>query len=61
MVNVLILLSPVIAFLLTFFTMPFWIRKAKRAGLIWEDMNKYRFPKNVAGSGGVVVVMAFVI
>jgi len=61
MVNILILLSPVIVFLLTFFTVPFWIRKAKRAGLIWEDMNKYGFPKNVAGSGGIVVVMAFVI
>src|SRR3972149_9408060 len=61
MVNVLILLSPVISFVLTFFTMPFWIDKAKRAGLIWEDMNKYGFPKNVAGSGGIVVVIAFVI
>ena len=61
MVNVLILLSFVISFLLTFLTMPFWIRKAKKAGLIWENMNKYGFPKNLAGSGGIVVVLAFVI
>jgi len=50
-----------ISFFLTFFTMPFWIDKAKRAGLIWEDMNKYNHPKNVAGSGGIVVVIAFVV
>jgi UDP-N-acetylglucosamine--dolichyl-phosphate N-acetylglucosaminephosphotransferase len=41
--------------------MPFWIRKAKAAGLIWEDMNKPGKPKRVAGSGGIVVVMAFIL
>ncbi len=61
MVNVLILFSLAISFVLTFFTMPFWIRKAKTAGLIWEDMNKYGFAKNVAGSGGIIVVIAFVL
>jgi len=61
MVEVLISLSLVISFLLTFFTIPFWIRKAKKAGLIWEDMNKFGYPKNVAGSGGIVVVIAFVL
>ena len=61
MVEVLILFSLVISFLISFFTLPFWIRKAKRAGLIWEDMNKPGHPKNVAGSGGIVVVIAFVI
>ena len=52
--------SLIISFVLTFFTMPFWIRKVKKAGLIWEDMNKIEKPK-VAGSGGIVVVLAFVI
>jgi len=64
MVNVLIFLSPVIAFLLTFLTMPFWIRKARGIGLVWEDMNKptkQGKKKKVAGSGGIVVVMAFII
>ncbi len=61
MAEVLLLLSLVISFLLTFFTMPFWIRKAKTVGLIWEDMNKPGHPKNVAGSGGIIVVVAFVI
>ena len=61
MVEVLILLSLAISFLLSFFTLPFWIRKAKGVGLIWEDMNKPGFPKNIAGSGGIIVVLAFVI
>lgn len=61
MVNVFILFSLAISFFLTFFTMPFWIDKGKRAGLIWEDMNKYGFPKNVAGSGGIIVVISFVL
>jgi len=30
-------------------------------GLLWEDMNKFNKPKNVASSGGIVVVMAFVL
>lgn len=59
--NPLLPLSFFISFFLTFFTMPFWIDKAKRAGLVWEDMNKYKHPKNVAGSGGIVVVVAFVV
>ena len=61
MVEVLLLFSLAISFLLTFFTLPFWIRKAKGVGLIWEDMNKPEHPKNVAGSGGIVVVLAFVV
>jgi len=61
MVNVLLFFSFVISFVLTYFTIPFWIRKAKQAGLIWEDMNKPGKPKNVAGSGGIVVVIAFVL
>jgi len=41
--------------------MPFWIRKAKQIGLIWEDMHKVGHPKNVAGSGGIIVVMGFML
>ncbi|MDZ4226763.1 MAG: hypothetical protein U1B79_01490, partial [Candidatus Pacearchaeota archaeon] len=61
MVEILLLLSLAISFFLTFFTLPFWIRKAKGVGLVWEDMNKPGHPKNVAGSGGIVVVLAFVV
>jgi UDP-N-acetylglucosamine--dolichyl-phosphate N-acetylglucosaminephosphotransferase len=41
--------------------MPFWIKKAKQIGLIWEDMNKPGHEKNVAGSGGIVVVLSAII
>lgn len=41
--------------------MPFWIRKAKEIGLVWEDMNKPEHPKNVAGSGGVSMFWAFIL
>jgi UDP-N-acetylglucosamine--dolichyl-phosphate N-acetylglucosaminephosphotransferase len=61
MVNILLFFSFVVSFILTYITIPFWIGKVKRAGLIWEDMNKYGKPKNVAGSGGIVVVVAFII
>jgi len=61
MVEILVLISFIISFSLAFITMPFWIGKAKRAGLIWEDMNKPGKPKNVAGSGGIIVVIAFVV
>lgn len=59
--NIILLFSLPISFILAFFTIPYWINKAKRAGLVWEDMNKFDRPKNIAGSGGIVVVMAFVI
>ena len=61
MVQVLLLLSLAISFLLAFFTLPFWIRKARGVGLVWKDMNKPGHPKNVTGSGGIVVVIAFVV
>jgi len=61
MVEALILLSLVISFILVFLTIPFWIRKAKGVGLVWEDMNKPGHPRNVAGSGGIIVVIAFVL
>ena len=40
--------------------LPKWIKKCNEVGLLWEDMNKFNNPKNVAASGGIVVVMAFV-
>lgn len=41
--------------------MPKWIKKAKDIGLVWEDMNKYQTKKDVAGSGGLVVLIAFML
>ncbi|MEK6875319.1 MAG: glycosyl transferase family 4 [Nanoarchaeota archaeon] len=57
-----ILILPLLmGFFACFFLVPIWIKKAKNIGLIWEDMNKPGHPKNVAGSGGIVVIMAFIL
>jgi len=50
----------VIGFFVTFAVLPKWISKAKKIGLIWEDMNKYKSEK-VAGSGGLVVLFGFIL
>jgi UDP-N-acetylglucosamine--dolichyl-phosphate N-acetylglucosaminephosphotransferase len=56
-----LLISVFISLVITLAILPVWIRKCKSIGLLWEDMNKFGHPKNVASSGGVVVVMAFVL
>jgi len=50
-----------VSVILTVMILPKWIRKCKNVELLWEDMNKYKHPKNVAASGGIVVIMAFII
>ena len=49
------------SFFITLAAMPFWINKAKQIGLVWEDMNKFRRERNVAGSGGIIVVLGTII
>jgi len=61
MMEILLLFSLVISFLLTVLVIPIWIKKTKQIGFLWEDMNKYKHPKNIAASGGIVVVIAFVL
>jgi UDP-N-acetylglucosamine--dolichyl-phosphate N-acetylglucosaminephosphotransferase len=56
-----ILIIPILlSFFVTLFSIPFWIRRAKKIGLIWENMNIYEHPKNLPGSGGVITVFGFV-
>ena len=55
------LIPLIVSFLLTLVFLPKWIKKCKQVGLVWEDMNKYHHPKNVASSGGLIVIMSFVI
>ena len=56
-----VLFIPIIAsFFVTLFLIPPWIKKTKQIGLLWEDMNKSRKEK-VAGSGGIIAVLGFVI
>ncbi len=47
-----------LSFLVAFIFINIWTRKAKSIGMIWDDMNKYNRPK-VAGSGGVICLLAF--
>lgn len=57
----LLLVSVIISFILVIIILPLWINKCRKIGLLWEDMNKYGHPKNVASSGGIVVIMSFVL
>ena len=50
-----------VSFLTTLIIIPFWIRKTTQIGLLWEDMNKYLKKKNIAGSGGVAVIVGTLI
>ncbi len=59
--ELILLLPPLLGFLITLFLTPFWIKKAKEIGLVWEDMNKPEHPKNIAGSGGISLFLAFIL
>jgi len=59
--NSLLILPLVVAFFVTFLVMPIWIRKARKMNLMWPDMNKYKNPRNVVGSGGIVAVTGFIL
>ena len=60
MVEIILLYPLILSFFIALIFLPPWINKAKKIGLIWQDMNKYNFPKNVAGSGGLIVLFAFI-
>ncbi|MBX4196788.1 glycosyl transferase family 4 [Candidatus Pacearchaeota archaeon] len=56
-----ILLIPILAsFFITLFLLPFWMKKARQIGLLWDDMNKIKAEK-VAGSGGIMVLLGFIV
>ncbi|VVB83582.1 Phospho-N-acetylmuramoyl-pentapeptide-transferase [uncultured archaeon] len=59
--NLILLIPLLLSFFTGLFLIPFWIRKAKDIGLVWEDMNKPEHPKNVAGSGGISMFLAFIL
>lgn len=58
--NPILIISLLISFNLSILILPKWIKKCRQVGLLWEDMNKFKHPRNVAASGGVIVVMAFI-
>lgn len=59
--EILLILIILASFLSTLLVMPAWIKKAKQIDLVWEDMNKPGFPKNLAGSGGIVVLLGAIL
>lgn len=59
--NFLLLIPILFSFLLAVNGMPKWIKKCKKSGYLWEDMNKFEHPRNVASSGGFVVIMSFIL
>ena len=59
--ELLLLLTILVSFICTYLSLPYWIKKTKQIGLIWEDMHKVGHPKNVAGSGGMMVLFGFVL
>jgi UDP-N-acetylglucosamine--dolichyl-phosphate N-acetylglucosaminephosphotransferase len=48
------------SFFLTLFLVPYWMRKAQEINLVWSDMNKDS-EKKVSGSGGIMVMLGFVL
>lgn len=54
-------LAIIVSFVATYLGLIGWIKKCKGIGLLWEDMNKFGKPKNVVSSGGIVVVIGFVL
>lgn len=59
--NNLLLVSVFLSFLLSFYALPKWIKKCREVGFLWEDMNKVSKNKNIAASGGIIVVISFVV
>jgi UDP-N-acetylglucosamine--dolichyl-phosphate N-acetylglucosaminephosphotransferase len=57
----LLFLAIVVSFIASYFGLIGWIKKSRNIGILWEDMNKFNSPRNVVSSGGVVVVIAFVL
>jgi len=55
------LIIPILAsFFITLMIMPYWIRKAREIGLIWDDLNK-KSTEKVSGSGGIIAILGFLI
>ena len=60
MIDYLLLLPIIASFLVAALLLPYWIRKAHQINLLWDDMNKF-VSKKVAGSGGTISVLGFVV
>lgn len=59
MASYILFIPLILSFLVAFFLMPVWIKKANSMGLVWEDMQKNN-KQRAAGSGGIIVLLAFI-
>ncbi len=57
--QILLLIPIFLGFLVAFFSLPIWIKRAKKVGLVGKDMNKIN-GGDVAEAGGVCVMMGFI-
>lgn len=56
-----LLLSILVSFTSILIFLPIWIKKCQQTQMLWEDMNKKNHPKNVASSGGIIVILGFIL
>ncbi len=57
-----LLLIPIaISFIIALIALPKWIQKCRQVNFLWEDMNKPEKSKNIAASGGIVLIFSFVL
>lgn len=61
MIDLLLFIPIFCSFCVALLLLPFWIQKAQDIGLVWRDMNKFSPRASAAGSGGIIVVLAFVL
>ncbi len=62
--RLILILSITISMFVTLVSLPWWIKKMKKIGFLWKDMNKIyvkRKSKKIPASGGVCVMAGFVI
>jgi len=59
--NWILIIPLLISLILTAILLPKWIRKCRQTDMLWENMNKFGHPRNLAASGGIVVILAFVL
>ena len=56
-----LIVSILLSFILTLYALPKWIKKCREVGFLWEDMNKLDREKNIAASGGIIIVISFIV
>jgi len=58
--EIIVLIPIILSFLTVLVITPLWIKKAKNIKLVWDDMNKLS-KKKVSGSGGLIVILGFIL